>query len=219
MYNISNKKELKGFTLAELLITITIIGVIAAITVPSLIYRTNNQEYVAKLKKAHSLLNQAAFKIVENNGYSQGDYSFLNNVDTFYGEFQKVVNVNKQCQTIDDCMLTGQYVRLNDTAVGQIQSKTRAINTADGIAYSYSLKPGSVYGLTDEDKNNTIGRMLVDVNGNRKPNKYGRDVFFFYLVNKKGFVPAGLSNHSSCTKSSGGETCAARILQENEMKY
>ena len=46
-----------GFTLAEVLITLVIIGVITAITVPSLINKTNNQEYVSRLKRLiqHSL--------------------------------------------------------------------------------------------------------------------------------------------------------------------
>ena len=47
-----------AFTLAEVLITLVIIGVIAAITVPTLINKTNKQEYGSKLKKAYSTLSQ-----------------------------------------------------------------------------------------------------------------------------------------------------------------
>ncbi|MDD3237319.1 MAG: prepilin-type N-terminal cleavage/methylation domain-containing protein [Candidatus Gastranaerophilales bacterium] len=50
----------KAFTLAEVLITLVIIGVIAAITIPSLLNKTNQQEYRVGAKKAYSVLSQAA---------------------------------------------------------------------------------------------------------------------------------------------------------------
>ncbi len=52
-----NKKS--GFTLAEVLVTLMIIGVIAAMTIPSLMQSTAQQEYKAALKKGISMLNQA----------------------------------------------------------------------------------------------------------------------------------------------------------------
>lgn len=48
-----------GFTLAEVLITLVIIGVIAAMTVPTLMNNTNAQEFRSGLKKAISGVNQA----------------------------------------------------------------------------------------------------------------------------------------------------------------
>lgn len=52
-----NKKL--GFTLAEVLVTLMIIGVIAAMTIPSLMQNTAQQEYKAGFKKAVSMMNQA----------------------------------------------------------------------------------------------------------------------------------------------------------------
>lgn len=48
-----------GFTLAEVLITLALIGVVAAITIPSVIVKTKKQEYIAGYKKAISVLNSA----------------------------------------------------------------------------------------------------------------------------------------------------------------
>ena len=42
----------KAFTLAEVLVTLGIIGVVAAMTMPTLINNTGNEKYVAKLKKS-----------------------------------------------------------------------------------------------------------------------------------------------------------------------
>ncbi len=54
----------KGFTLAEVLITLVIIGVIAAITIPPLMNKTNEQDTVVAVKKAYSILSQAYQRVV-----------------------------------------------------------------------------------------------------------------------------------------------------------
>ena len=69
----ANLKGFRGFTLAEVLITLVIIGFIAAMTIPTLINKTNNQEYVSKLKKAYSTLSQATNRIITEEGNPRGD--------------------------------------------------------------------------------------------------------------------------------------------------
>ena len=59
---------LKGFTLAEVLITLGIIGVVAAMTMPSLIQKHKEKEYAAKLIKFNSLMSQALITAVSNEG-------------------------------------------------------------------------------------------------------------------------------------------------------
>jgi len=58
----------KGFTLAEVLVTLAIIGVVAALTIPTLIQNTNSQRYQTSLKKAVSILNQALMSSVAQEG-------------------------------------------------------------------------------------------------------------------------------------------------------
>ena len=48
-----------AFTLAEVLITLGIIGIVAAMTLPALIQKNNNQVVEARLKKFYSVMNQA----------------------------------------------------------------------------------------------------------------------------------------------------------------
>ncbi len=67
--------RLQAFTLSEVLITLMIIGVVAAITVPSLINNTNAHEYRSKLKKAVSGLNQALTLHYALEGLTIDDYS------------------------------------------------------------------------------------------------------------------------------------------------
>ena len=64
-----NKRSYKnGFTLAEVLITLGIIGVVSALTLPSLITSYKKQEASARLKKFNSMMGQALIFSVEENG-------------------------------------------------------------------------------------------------------------------------------------------------------
>ena len=63
-----NNRTKFGFTLAEVLITLGIIGVVAALTLPSLITSYKRQEASARLKKFNSMMGQALILSVENNG-------------------------------------------------------------------------------------------------------------------------------------------------------
>ena len=73
-----NKSRRVAFTLAEVLITIGIIGGVAAITIPTLIAKYQLKEGAVALKKAISVLNQAAAKTVVDFGSVPECYSWLN---------------------------------------------------------------------------------------------------------------------------------------------
>ena len=62
-----------GFTLAEVLITLTILGVVAAITIPNIVHNYKKQITVVKLKKAYANLEQAAVSLKINSGCHSGD--------------------------------------------------------------------------------------------------------------------------------------------------
>ena len=212
----------KAFTLAEVLITLVIVGVVAAMTIPTLVNNTKKQEYVAGLKKANSVLSQALYKMTENNAYPVGDYSYLNE-NNFIDEFAKVVNVTKKCDTFPECFPknnTGSntYKYLKSTDISNIFDG-KSVITSDGQIFSYVANPAAVYGVSTEDTNNVIGRFFVDINGHKNPNQLGYDAFLFYLVENKGIVPAGSNSTSDCNKSSSGWTCAAKVLRENAMNY
>ena len=212
-----------GFTLAEVLITLVIVGVVAALTIPPVINNTKKQEYVAGVKKAYSVLSQSVYKIGQKKGYAVGDFSFLNEVD-FWDEFSKTVNVAKKCNTTEECFGsgflsgTGKYKYMNDGSLSLYADK--AVITPDGIMYAVAQRGGiTTFGLSSEDGGNVIGRIFVDVNGQKGPNKFGRDTFAFFILTSKGIVPAGANSPSDCTATGNGCTCAARVLKENAMNY
>ena len=107
-----------GFTLAEVLITLVIIGVIAALTIPALMNKTNEQETVVAVKKAYSVLGQAYQRVVSENGEinptTLGSSAYEAS-KTLGKMFVKQLNTQKVCgqATDGDCFADGMYKYFN----------------------------------------------------------------------------------------------------------
>ena len=71
---------LYGFTMAEVLITLGIIGVVAAMTLPAIINETRNKELEVQFKKVYSELNQIAQLFKNEKGISLSEWAADNNV-------------------------------------------------------------------------------------------------------------------------------------------
>ena len=210
-----------GFTLAEVLITLVIIGVIAAITVPSILQTTQKQEFVTGLKRANSVLRQSMKLIEINNGYAPGDYSFLKNDKKFSDEFAKVANIIKRCENGRDCLGDDhllKYYYLNGNSAGDAFTSAEWLVSQDGMTYFYANN-WSNFGISNEDFDNYIANISVDVNGDKKPNKAGMDIFLFYVIDGKGIVPAGNYQTNDCSRNGLGGSCAAKVLKEGKISY
>lgn len=83
----------KGFTLAEVLITLGVIGIVAALTMPMLIPRLEKVKTEAKLKKFYSVIAQATDKaMLEHGDWSTWDYS-LSAQEFFYKYYQDQLQI------------------------------------------------------------------------------------------------------------------------------
>ena len=87
----------RAFTLAEVLITLGIIGVVAAITIPTVVAKYQKEETVVKLKKTYSVVNHAILQsIVENDDYSNWEKpNDANSNNAFFVEPADEVSISK----------------------------------------------------------------------------------------------------------------------------
>lgn len=184
------KSNSSGFTLAEVLITLGIIGVIAALTLPNLITQYQKSETVQGLKVAYSLLSQAVQKSVSENGeINEWNYS-LSSVDfdeTYLIPYLKIV---KKCEGAE-CITTDDfhgYYQLNGSKYPLIDK-------------SYILSNGMI--LMKDAAGISLGFIvyMIDINGNKRPNKMGRDIFSFYLFNHDTLTDASHKNVTKDIKS------------------
>ena len=132
----------KAFTLAEVLITLMIIGIVAALTIPSVISNYQQQEFKTGLKKAVSVLNEA----IQTNIAQEGETPY--EIRDLYSYLKRHMNVIKT-GFINHCYdkTTGALVVLDDNQKGCMDAgagfiKNNVFYTADGMRFEMSGNAG-----------------------------------------------------------------------------
>ena len=233
-----------GFTLAEVLITAVIIGVIAAIIIPSVIENYQEKVLVNKTKKFYVYINQAVqLAVIEKGtvdkwGLTTDDSSgMLTNIMT-YLKYDTFCSSGDTCHTADK-LYYSTHLRTQHTTTSQ----DNILKPSSGY-YSLILSDGSVVGTyvysancdelftTDTDTYQLCGEYTVDVNGSAEPNMYGKDIFVF-LLTKKDVLPAGIfkpgdtktdyypytSTYGCLQESATGKGCARWVIEKGNMEY
>lgn len=220
------KKE--GFTLAEVLITLGIIGVVAALTIPNVIAGYEKQVTISKLQKSSSILNQA-FKLSE---FDNGESVYWNigsgNATAYFAKYWKpYLKILHICDNEKQCgyKSNAPWYRANgklDIIHVILKAWRESVILSDGTFMSGFTGAGFDSSVNEDDNNYTEGAsslILIDINGGGKPNKFGRDVFYFERVNGKGVLPYGYGDdddtiNDDCSKDNFGYKCAAKIMRD-----
>ena len=144
----------KGFTLAETLITLGIIGVVAAITIPGLITAYKKHVIASSLKRAVSSINQAIKQSESENGEMETWNKSLEQEEFIKLYIRPYMNIALTCKNITTCgykqnkawkNLNGQY----NTYYEPTAYKRVPFITMDGILYAFA--------------NNTFSTTVVDL--------------------------------------------------------
>lgn len=226
-------KNKLAFTLSEVLITLGIIGVVAAVTIPTVLQKTQEQQTISALKKAYSTLSNAYTQSVKDNG-TPDEWALVDDQDGSKPMIDKLapyLKVTKTCDGYtpnDDCFPSDPYKTLNNSDLYPLNSNYPGAKLADG-----TLIAGIV---SDPDcptwpvGNNTLlqnvcGHYFVDINGFKKPNQFGKDTFGF-LLTKNGIIPMGTQQENGGGFSGGceaagadGLNCTAWVIYNQNMDY
>lgn len=204
--------------------TLMIIGVIAALTIPALMKNTSSRENAVKLKKAYSALANAADLLSVEYGpfkYWRWDDSTI-----FMDEmFVKKMNVLKNCKYGGGCV-SSTYVQKSLNGNGTSGSEFDhpqwyTFVATDGLIWSFRSMSSSC----SHDEGNYIKKACayveVDVNGESMPNTVGVDIFGFQ-ISQDGVYPFGGCpdcDSSDCTTTGTGWGCTAKVLFEGKVDY
>lgn len=241
-------KLVLAFTLAEVLITLGIIGIVAEITIPTLIANTQKQEYITSLKKAYTEFNQALAQMAIDNGCPgdlrcTGLFDASTPLQTTGDTIASYFKVSKNCgtNTGQGCFSNsvsqnydgsgGRNSIYNDSLAGYYRFIT--IDNISFLMTSLNSNCGTNYGINSMA--NTCAWVYIDINGLKGPNNWGRDIHYFYITNGKGplLYPQGgkdvntggtdryWKNYPGCTSTVFlGSYCAGRIMEESwQMNY
>lgn len=178
-----------AFTLSEILITLGIIGVVAVLTMPSLINHFEKKQTIAKLKTSYSILSNAVkASIIDNGEISDWDFSLNEEdfIDKYFAKYLKIINKSSRSivyYNIGSGVLTGKpYVLSN------------------GMSFFFEKH-------IDSDQKSYMFQIFVDLNGYKKgKNRLGRDTFAFsvwerYNAFYTGTFASAMKPHINFTKS------------------
>ena len=162
-----------GFTLAEVLVTLGIIGVVAAVTMPTLVSNHQRKVYVTQLQKVYTELSQAAKRaITDNNAISLDETKYnghnANGAKNFLHDYFNIVN---DCGTDLTPCFADSYKTINGSDFA-LERSVVAVSLASGASISVYYN-GLLY---DYDYHGYL-ELQVDVNGAEGPNILGRDLF------------------------------------------
>lgn len=212
----------KAFTLAEVLVTLGIIGVVSAMTVPTLMQNYQRQSYVTQLHKVYNEFSQALTQYQTDRNAVNLTEAGLNsqaNLNAFVKNYFRIVQTCSN--SITPCFLEQtSYKALNGTALQSHYTVTDAYVLASGASVRFLY-------AKEGDK---IGNIMVDINGQKGPNILGRDLFTIGVYNNGMMDDYGTSApltdttrdnlYAQCTTGASAWGCFGKILNDNwEMTY
>ncbi len=202
-----------AFTLAEVLITLGIIGVVAAMTIPTLITSYKEKQTVSQLTKAYSTLSsafqmmQAEYGTIDTWGLTNSVTGMVDDngnrlynhdsVKLVTARFKKYLKVAKTCE-LDKVCFPGKWYNLAGDDLSDAETTT-SVATSENLA-NREIPPESSFYLNDGTFvsfgcwNSDIGDIYVILPGS-KDAILGKTRFYFNM-NSKGLIPFGMQNTS-----------------------
>ena len=191
----------KGFTLAEVLITLAIIGVVATLTLPALMTNTSEQQYITGLKKGINTLAEAGQMSESLAGYTYGSFADADAVagdDSKTSMFNMLITRAKVDTAKSGLVGSDQVKNVFPEGSAILANNNYVIFFQDGSALSYDI--------TNSNKAEFKG--LFDVNGAKAPN---------LISNCGGRTMTGIRKLSDAKNTGSDEACntpANRIVKD-----
>ena len=192
------------------MITLGIIGLVAAFTVPSLLNQTNEKELLTGFQTSYSILSQAYIRSAQENGTADT----WGSAEDAYNYLKPYLRLQKDCSYTSPCIDYGKPVK-------DLQGN----NSLTSYPYMLVLANGTTLNFMND--NGII--INVDVNGLKPPNKYGYDYFRVQLTTKNNAPFLSWHWFSTyarfCDKSytgnewAPGAACAYWIIKHGNMDY
>jgi prepilin-type N-terminal cleavage/methylation domain-containing protein len=223
-YGGSMKKfQKRGFTLAEVLIVIGIIGVVSAMTIPALINKCQKIVLANQAKKEYAMWTQVFKNILaDNNTTSLSETELFGKIEgAGYNAYVDCIS-NPTTTNVEFWTELGKYVKISPSANKGEEYYTSETREYNANSYPINLSNGSmlrgyIFSKTPETRSetkclqikelggsmcNAIGYIDIDVNGNKGPNIDGRDIFRFYLSDEGILYPYGGKDYALAVANS-----------------
>ena len=241
----------KAFTFVELLIAMCMVGIISVMLIPSVVHNGERELFSTQVKKVQNDVQQALLLMMTQNqntllGYCAG----ANPNGCFIGELKK----NLQAKVVFDndstelniqnapgdakakfCARHPLYLNGSDANNaangGNACSPFSAVNLKNGATVAAVFAPNcdmtnpDILAFNADGAYKLCGYIEADVNAEKGPNTVGKDIHYFWIIDKEGLVPFGEIDTATCadnTCENAGTVClgcTARVLHEGKITY
>ena len=198
-----------GFTLAEVMVALALIGTITALTIPTFVSSNKNRTHSAKIGTSISAVENAFSSMIATEAVQNlNETRFVQNGTYSAADLGQYIKLTGSGNSVTDYYTTGTPFKApNGDGLG-----TNENPYARGVGAIFELKNGALLlfepaqahpNLTSDIARkaggtieSSIGRLAIDVNGANPPNIFGRDVFYFRVGTDGALHPAGSVNFS-----------------------
>ena len=235
-----NMNKLLGFTLAETLVVIGLIGIVSALTLPNLNSKTGDKEQVVRVQKQQQVLTEAYGRARVKYGRSLTAWLTLdeNNTDRsarVANRLKEFMSVKKDCGTSANsgCFASSNvsYLSGGTTTSYDASNTTSKFIANDGTSFAVSCQysKGVLVGWSSSLVGGSSSYTLpgcyitVDVDGpNKGPNKVGKDLFRFTITGKSPQIftsPLTLTVNSNYCRTGDVLACTTYVLENGTTDY
>ena len=195
--HVANSQNIRraAFTLAEVLITLGIIGVVAALTMPNIIHKYRNKVLETQFKKSVSVISQAVLRTKSDTGidnYAQycvtypGDY--VNASECADALYKNIMMLGSRQETFNPAFkmsVDREYDKIMTYNSKQQVTPSSLLGIGNALFYTNALPDGSYFNQWIIEG---FYYIVVDTNGGKAPNKLGHDIFILAIDSKKDVV-------------------------------
>lgn len=195
--------KLHSFTLAEILVTLTVIGIVASMTIPGLVNKINDAEYKSAWKNTYAVLAQAAKNATQDEGgnLSGTFYEGLGHgADQLRDKFKPHLKYTKLCSVTVGTGTEGcwhnstSFFKLSGESFGENWSNYSRLILTNGALVVFKLTDKNCDYVFSSTGEKDCGWIYADVNGFKKPNTIGKDIFALHVKKDGSVIPFGSQN-------------------------
>ena len=229
-------KQLNAFTLAEVLITLGVIGVVAAVTMPTLIQQYKERETVAKVNQFYSMFSQAyQMAILEHGTFDQwGLKAWGDNIKNEDGSYRYSDNAieasNKFFEIMSKYLKYVHYAPFTSDPISDTNGVSNAYMTKEGaqLANGIVIRMAWINTKSACETSNRCGDIYFVTDAGPLSEKrddgkvYRRKQAFAFMLQKDKIVPPGLDNaifKQYCLPGNSNIHCTGWVIRNKNMDY
>lgn len=238
--NFSFKKTL-AFTLAEVLITMGIIGIVAEMTIPTLVQSFQRQAYLSQLKRASALLNQVYMSVLNDNGDPTAwkNITCMNDAASLFVPYFQVAKTDTPAggdygaAGVMGYPNNNKTMDLTKTNTSLFFYPQLKLKSGETILFDTTVTPTSGFTCPPSTHGTPFCFIIhVDVNGVSLPNRWGVDIFSFQATRTQIIPFESMNAHVDpndpfCDTTAqapwgwigNGAGCTNHVLMTGDMNY